>query len=55
MGWRKKAFQKKNSNPYAKELSEDKYHQRIKESDKLYIRKKIKVTDVYKYDEESSD
>lgn len=55
MGWRKKTFQKKtNRNPFAKELTEDKYHQRIKESDKDYSRKKIKVKDVYEY-EESAD
>lgn len=54
MGWRKKTFQRKsNNNPYAKELSDDKYHQRIKESDKDYTRKKIKVKDVYQYDESS--
>jgi len=52
MGWRKKTFQKR-SNPYAKELSEDKYRQRIKESEKDYTRKKIKVKDVYQYDESS--
>ena len=56
MGWRKKTFQKKinKRDPFARELSEDKYRQRIKESDKEYTRKKIKVKDVYQY-EESSD
>ena len=55
MGWRKKTYQKKsNRNPYAKDLGEDKYHQRIKESDKAYQRKKIKAKDAYQY-EESSD
>lgn len=55
MGWRKKTFQKKtNRNPYAKELAEDKYRQRIKESDKDYTRKKLRIKDVYEY-EESAD
>ena len=56
MGWRKKNFQKKkisNRNPYARELEEGQYRQRIKESDKEYTRKKIKVKDVYQYDEPS--
>ena len=55
MGWRKKTFQKKiNHNPFAKELEERKYRQRIKESDKDYSRKKLRIKDVHEY-EESSD
>ncbi len=55
MGWKKKTFQKTpKRSPYARELEEDKYRQRIKESDKEYTRKKIKVKDVYEY-EESAD
>lgn len=58
MGYKRKVFQKKikQRNPIARELSEDaRYHQRIKESEKDYTRKKIRVKDVYEYDEESSD
>ena len=53
MGWREKTFQKKpkDRNPYARELSEDKYRQRIKESDKDYTRKKLRIKDVYEYDD----
>lgn len=56
MGYNRKIFQKKvkNRNPYAKELAEEKYHQRIKESDKVYTRKKVKLKDVYEY-EDSAD
>ena len=55
MGYKRKIFQRKikHRDPFAKELSEDKYRQRIKESDKEYTRKKIKVKDVYQYDEPS--
>lgn len=53
MGWRKKTFQKKKTNrdPFARELADDKYRQRIKESDKDYTRKKLRIKDVYKYEE----
>jgi hypothetical protein len=62
MGWREKTFQKnsarkgqpKDRNPYARELSDDKYRQRIKESDKEYIRKKLRIKDVYEYDDPSN-
>jgi hypothetical protein len=55
MGWRKKTFQKKpkNRSPYAKELSEDKYRQRVKESDKEYTRKKLRIKDAHEYDDPS--
>ena len=58
MGWRKKSFHKKitNRSPYAKELEEGQYRQRIKESEKNYKRHKLNVREVYDYDgEESSD
>lgn len=56
MGYKRKTFQKKpkNRNPYARELSEDKYYQRIKESDKDYTRKKLRIKDVHEY-EDSAD
>lgn len=56
MGYKRKTFQKKikNRNPFARELSEDKYRQRIKESDKDFSRKKVRIKDVYEY-EESAD
>jgi hypothetical protein len=56
MGWKSKIFRKKikYKNPYAEELSNGDYYPRIKESEKTYSRKKIKVKDIYKY-EESSD
>lgn len=56
MGWRKKTFQKKikNRSPFARELEEGQYRQRIKESDKDYNRKKLRIKDVHEY-EESSD
>jgi hypothetical protein len=57
MGWRKKNFQKKikNRSPYAKELEEWQYRQRIKESEKTYKRTKLNVRNTYEYDEESSN
>lgn len=57
MGWRKKNFQKKikNRSPFAKELEEGQYRQRIKESEKTYKRTKLNVRNTYEYDEESSN
>jgi hypothetical protein len=54
MGWRKKSFQKKVSqrNPYAKELEEGQYRQRIKESDKDYKRQKLNIRNIDERDEE---
>lgn len=56
MGWRKKNFQKKisNRNPYARELEEGQYRQRVKESEKDYKRQRLNVRNVHEY-EESSD
>jgi hypothetical protein len=57
MGWRKKNFQKKkisNRNPYARELEEGQYRQRIKESEKEYKRQRLDVRNINDY-EESSD
>lgn len=57
MGYKRKIFQKKikNRNPFARELSEEKYHQRIKDSDKIYTRKKVRTKDAFEYDDESAD
>lgn len=54
MGWRKKSFQKKitNRNPYARELEEGQYRQKIKESEKNYKRQKLNVRNVNDYDQE---
>lgn len=56
MGWRKKSFQKKitNRSPYARELEEGQYRQRIKESEKTYKRHKLNVRNVNEYDEDKS-
>jgi len=57
MGWRKKSFQKKikNRSSFARELEEGQYRQRIKESDKDYNRKKLRIKDVHEYEEQSAD
>jgi hypothetical protein len=58
MGWRKKSFQKRivKSNPFARELEEGQYRQRIKESDKDYKRQKLNVRNIDDYaNEESSN
>lgn len=56
MGWRKKSFQKRivKRSPYARELEEGQYRQRIKESDKDYKRQKMNVRNVNEYDNEES-
>lgn len=59
MGWRKKNFQKKkisNRNPYARELEEGQYRQRIKESEKEYKRQKLNVRNIYeRNDDDATD
>ena len=62
MGWRKKSFQKRivKRNPFAKELEEGQYRQRVKESDKDYKRQKLNVRNIDDYaseyaNEESSN
>lgn len=58
MGWRKKTFQKKlnHRNPYAKELEEGQYRQRIKESEKEYKRQKLNVRNIYeRNDDDATD
>lgn len=58
MGWRKKSFQKriKKLDPFAKELEEGQYRQRIKESEKEYKRQKMNVRNIDEYaNEESSN
>lgn len=55
MGWRKKSFQKRNKkNPFAKELEEGQYRQRIKESNKDYKRQKLNVRNIDEYASEES-
>jgi hypothetical protein len=58
MGWRKKSFQKRinKRDPFARELEENQYRQRIKESDKNFKRQKLDVRNINAYvNEESSD
>jgi len=56
MGWRKKSFQKRivKHNPFARELEEGQYRQRIKESDKDYKRQKLNVRNIDDYASEES-
>jgi hypothetical protein len=52
MGWKSKRLPPKKRNPYARELEDDRYRQRIKDSDKDHTRKKLNLREL-EYDESS--